>query len=296
MTTDLVSMAQRSVDDIIDSLDVAQSTRDEYKQRIKPFLAFVQAEGLSLNVLLEYKRTLNNRDDYGVATRNKYLATAKVFMRECYRLGIVDRDVTVNVRSFKQNRQHRVDGLTNDEVLLICEWLRQHPEKLRERALLCLLLFQGLRQAEICNIKLRDVDLKAGKLSILGKGRDDYEQVYLHPNTTRALRRFCRNRKLQSDDYMFTSLRRPSKDAKLTTRGLQTVVGGIFDELGIDQNVHGCRHYFASRLIQVMPGELSVVARFTRHQSLETLRIYDDNRLMLRDFEHYRKAFSDLKI
>lgn len=296
MTTDLVSMPKRSVDNIIDALDISQNTRDEYKSRIKPFLAFVQAEGLSLNVLLNYKRTLAVREDYSVATRNKYLATAKVFMRECYRLGIVDRDVTVNVRSFKQNRQHRVDGLTNDEVLLICEWLRQHPEKLRERALLCLLLFQGLRQAEICNIKLKDVDLKVGTLMVLGKGRDDYEQVYLHPNTTRALRRFCRSLKLQPDDYLFTSLRRPSKGTKLTTRGLQTVVKGVFDELGVDRNVHGCRHYHASRLIQAMPGELSVVARFTRHRSLETLRIYDDNRLMLRDFEHYRKAFSDLKI
>lgn len=296
MTGDLVSMPQRNVDDIIDSLDVAQSTRDEYKQRIKPFLAFVQVEGLSLNVLLEYKRTLNNRSDYSVATRNKYLATARVFIKECYRLGIIDRDITANVRSFKQSRQHKVNGLTNEEVLLICEWLRQNPDRLRERALLCLLLFQGLRQAEICNIRFQDIDLKAGTMFILGKGRDDYEQIHLHPNTARALRRYSRIMKLQSSDYLFTSLRRPSKGIKLTTRGLQSIIKGVFDELGIDRTVHGCRHYFASRLIQVMPGELSVVARFTRHRSLETLRIYDDNRLMLRDVEHYRKAFSDLKI
>lgn len=296
MTGDLVSMPQRSVDDIIDSLDVAQSTRDEYKQRIKPFLAFVQTEGLSLNVLLEYKRSLSVREDYSTATRNKYLATARVFMKECYRLGIVDRDVTANVRSFKQNRQHKVNGLTHEEVLLICEWLHQHPEKLRERALLCLLLLNGLRQAEICNIRFQDIDLKAGTMFILGKGRDDYEQIHLHPNTTRALRRYSRSMKLQSSDYLFTSLRRPSKGIKLTTRGLQSIIKAIFDELGIDRSTHGCRHYFASRLIQAMPGELSVVARFTRHRSLETLRIYDDNRLMLRDVEHYRKAFSDLKI
>ena len=296
MTTDLVSMPKRNVDDIIDTLDVSQNTRDEYKSRIKPFLVFVQTEGLSLNVLLEYKRILGNREDYSVATRNKYLATARVFMKECYRLGIVDRDVTSNVRSFKQDRQHKVDGLTNEEVLLICEWLRQNPEKLRERALLCLLLFQGLRQAEICNIRLRDVDLKGGTLFVLGKGRDDLERTYLHPNTTRALRRYCRSLKLQSGDYLFTSKRRQSQAVKLTTRGLQGIVKRVFEELGIDRTVHGCRHFHASKLIQAMPGELSVVARFTRHRSLETLRIYDDNRLMLRDVEHYRKAFSDLKI
>ena len=90
---DLITMPKPDVDGIIDSLDVSVNTRYEYKQRIKPFLLFVQSNGLSLNVLLEYKRRLAERGDYSVSTRNKYLATARVFMKECYRLGLVDRDV-----------------------------------------------------------------------------------------------------------------------------------------------------------------------------------------------------------
>jgi integrase len=284
------------IDSIIDSLDVSENTRYEYRQRVRPFLALVQAEGLSLNVILEYKRRLAERSDYSVSTKNKYLVCAKLFMRECYRLGLIERDITVNVKSFKQSKKHKVNGLTDEEVSLIGEWIMQHPEKLRERSLLCLAILQGLRQFEICNIKLRDIDFAAGTLMVLGKGRDDYERVYLHPKTARALRRYCQSRKLTADDYLFVSKRKPSSTGKLTTRGLQSIIKGIFDELGIDRTVHGCRHYFASRLIQAMPGELATVARFTRHKSLETLEIYDDNRLMLRDVEHYRKAFDDLKI
>src|ERR1035441_2156991 len=223
---DLITMPKPDIDGIIDSLDVSENTRYEYKQRIKPFLLFVQSEGLSLNVLLDYKRLLAAREDYAISTKNKNLVTAKVFLRECYRLGLIERDITTNVKCFKQDKRHKVDGLTSEEVSLISQWVKDNPGKLRERALFCLALAQGLRQFEICNIKLKDVDLKAGTLMVLGKARDDKERVYLHPNTTRALRRYCRSLKLQSDDYLFTSKRRQSKNQKLTTRGLQFIIKG----------------------------------------------------------------------
>lgn len=292
----LITMPKPDVNGIIDSLDVSENTRYEYKQRVKPFLLFVQSEGLSLNIMLEYKRRLAERDDYSVSTRNKYLVCAKLFMRECYRLGLIERDIAANVKCFKQSKKHKVNGLTDEEVSLIGEWTKLHPDKLRERSMLCLALLQGLRQFEICNVKLKDVDLKAGTLMVLGKGRDDYELVYLHPKTTRVLRQYCRSQKLLSDDYLFTSKRRLSSNGKLTTRGFQVIIKGIFEELEIDRTVHSCRHYYTTTLIKAMPGNLTVVAQFTRHKSLEMLSVYNDSYLMSQEVEHYRKAFNDLKI
>ncbi|HUD10655.1 MAG TPA: site-specific integrase [Candidatus Saccharimonadales bacterium] len=293
---DLITMPKPDIDSIFDSLDVGENTRHEYRLRIIPFLAFVQTEGLSLNILLDYKRLLAKREDYVISTKNKNLVVAKVFLRECHRLGLIERDITSNVKCFKQDKRHKVDGLNDEEVSLISQWVKDNPHKLRERAMLCLLLLNGLRQFEVCNIKLKDLDLKAGRLSVIGKGRDDYERIHLHPNTTRALRRYCRTVKLQSDDYLFTSKRRQSKNRKLTTRGLQLIIKGIFLELEIDRTVHGCRHYFVTRLIKTMPGNLTIIAKFSRHESLEMLKIYDDSLLMEQSLEQYRKAFNDLKI
>src|ERR1039458_1590095 len=106
----LIIAPSYDVNAIIDALDVSENTRHEYKQRIKPFLLFVQSEGLSLNVLLEYKRSLAGREDYAISTKNKNLVTAKVFLRECYRLGLIERDITTNVKCFKQDKRHKVDG------------------------------------------------------------------------------------------------------------------------------------------------------------------------------------------
>jgi integrase/recombinase XerC len=293
---DLITMPKPDIDGIIDSLDVSESTRYEYKLRIKPFLLFVQIEGLSINVLLDYKRQLAKREDYAISTKNKNLVAAKVFMRECYRLGLIERDITSNVKCFRQDKRHKVNGLTDEEAMLISQWAKDNPNRLRERSMLCLLLLNGLRQFELCNIKLKDLDLKAGTLLVLGKGRDDKEKVFLHPNTTRALKHYCLSVKLQADDYLYTSKRRQSKNRKLTTKGLQFIIKGIFEELEIDRNVHGCRHFYTTKLIKAMPGQLTVVAQFTRHKSLEMLSIYNDSVLMEKDVSRYHEAFSDLRI
>lgn len=299
MSNDLVlarRFTKESAYEVFDNLDVSETTRADYRARLIPFISYIETHQFTLNAFLEYKRALRSRDELTVSTKNKYLTAARIFLRELSKRGIIPADITANVRNFRQDKHHKVDGLTDEEVSVLCEWMRQHPDKQRERAILCLLLFQGLRQAEICGIRLRDVNLKAGTLSILGKGRDDKERVYLDPKTVRTLRHYIRNHRLTEDEYLFTSLRRPSGNGRLTVRGLQSIAKGIFDELEIDKTVHGCRHYYTTKLIREMPGKLTVVAQFTRHKSLEMLEIYNDSQLLLEDLKHYRRAFSDLKI
>ncbi len=280
---------------IFDTLDVNESTRKEYMARIKPFIIFFSIEGLHLDTFLKYKRMLAENSDYKVSTKNKYLACARVFLKECYRRGFIDRDITTNVKCFRQDKKHKVIGLTDDDVDRICWWIREHPEKNRENALLCLLILQGLRQSEICRIMYEDCDFKTQTLLIQGKGKDDKEMIYLHPIATRYLRRYCRQSNILSG-YVFRSKRRQSRADRLTTRGLQLIVQRLLKELGIESTVHGFRHYYTSKLIRQMPGNLTVVAKFTRHKSLEMLQVYNDNLLMEHDLISYRKAFSGLKI
>jgi integrase/recombinase XerC len=282
------------IDRVIDMLDVRDNTRYEYKQRIKPFIQYVAVEGFQINVLLSYKRSLDNKE-YSVSTKNKYLTCARLFLRECYRLGLVDKDVTTNIKSFRQDKKHKISGLTDGDVSLICEWMRMHPNSLRENALLCLLLFQGLRQAEICNLKIQDIDFEAKTLFVLGKGRDDKELVHLHPKTTNALRRYCSSTDLNTD-YLFVSSKMPSSSIKLTERGLRHIIKTILSELGIDKTVHGFRHYYTTKLIREMPSNLTVIAQFTRHKSLETLQIYNDSVLMEADLVNYWNVFDNLLV
>ena len=277
---------------VFDSLDVRENTRYEYRQRIKHFLAFIEGNGLTIDTLLEYKRSLA-ASNYSVSSKNKYLSCAKVFLRECYRLGLLPRDISACVKCFQQNKKHKKFGLTDVDVAKLRQWITDNPLRYREHALLCLALYQGLRQVEMCNIKWADVSLTDGTLQVLGKGRDDHEAVFLHPDTVAVLKAYMAVHAAEDDSsYLFTSLRARTTSGRLTERGLRKIIQAVFSEVGINKDVHGCRHYFTTKLIASMPGELTTVAKFTRHRSLEMLQVYNDALLMEQDVQRYYAAFS----
>ena len=62
-------------------LDISEGTRKDYQSRIGHFLNFIDGEGLNQDSFLEYKKHLKLRTDYTVATKNKYLITAKIFLK-----------------------------------------------------------------------------------------------------------------------------------------------------------------------------------------------------------------------
>ena len=294
MSNELLSLptTEQVVAQMFAGLDVRPNTQYEYAKRIHHFLKYLETHQLSVNSLLEYKRHLAQAD-MAVATKNKYLTCARVFLRECYRHGLLMKDITVNVKNFEQSKKHKVEGVSEAEAKQLCEWMKVSGTP-RLNALLSLLLFQGFRQVEVCRLQVKDIDIASGTLWVLGKGKDDKEKVYLHSHTTEALKQYLRFVDLQPDDYLFTSSSRRSSSLALTERGLRSIVLGVFEQLGIEKNVHGLRHYFTTRLIQHMPGELITVSRFTRHSSLEMLQVYNDSVVSKEDVGKFSNAFDGL--
>ena len=77
-----ISNPQEKAEKVFDLLDVSEATRQDYKYRIGLFLNFIQERGANRNSFLEFKRSLAERTDLSIATKNKYLATAKIFLKE----------------------------------------------------------------------------------------------------------------------------------------------------------------------------------------------------------------------
>ncbi|MFA6293874.1 MAG: tyrosine-type recombinase/integrase, partial [Victivallales bacterium] len=48
-------------------------------------------------------------------------------------------------------------------------------------------------------------------------------------------------------------------------------------KLEIQNSTHGFRHYFTTRLIELFKADLLTVQKYTRHHSVETLQVYNDN-------------------
>ncbi|MEA2015582.1 MAG: site-specific integrase, partial [Actinomycetota bacterium] len=88
-------------------LDVNEETRKDYQYRIGHFLHFISNKGLNQDSFLEYKKYLKLRTDYTVSTKNKYLITAKIFLKELNRRRLLPVDITQNIKSFSQSKKHK---------------------------------------------------------------------------------------------------------------------------------------------------------------------------------------------
>lgn len=278
---------------VFDVLDVNEITRSEYKYRVELFLEFIKDRGFNRNSFLEFKRHLAGRTDFAVATKNKYLATAKIFLKELNRQGTLPADITQNIKTFSQSKKHKREGLNDDEIQLLSNKVTEMPStahNIRLRAIFALLTLQGLRQAEITRLDVKDIDI-AGRIAFVqGKGRDDKEPINLHPETTKALKDYLHTSKV-ADGALFVSNSNNSRNHRLTTKALRTMVKNVLTELGIDKSTHGFRHYFTTTLIKTYKGDLLEVAQYTRHKSLEMLQVYNDNIKREADLPRFYRAF-----
>ena len=279
---------------VFDLLDVSGATRQDYKYRIGLFLDFTKERGFNRNSFLEFKRYLAERTDLAVSTKNKYLATAKIFLKEANRQGALPADITQNIKTFSQNKKHKRDGLNDEEIRTLTNTLKELPEtqqNARLKAILSLLVFQGLRQVEVIRLDVKDIDFISKTAFIQGKGQDDKEPINLHPEAIKALQSYLKGNKI-ADGALFTSQSNNNKNKRLTTRAVRDIVKEILNTLGIKKTTHGFRHYFTTTLIKTYKGDLLEVAQYTRHKSLEMLQVYNDNINRKADLPRYYKAFS----
>jgi len=293
-----ISDQKERADRIFDLLDASETTRQDYKYRIGLFLDFTNEHGFNRNSFLEFKRALAERTDLAVSTKNKYLATAKIFLKEANRQGILPADITQNIKTFSQNKKHKRDGLNDAEIKKLTDAIQvlpQSPQNTRLKAILSLLVFQGLRQVEITRLDVKDIDFIGQTAFIQGKGQDDKEPINLHPEAVRAIQNYVKSNRI-ADGALFTSQSNNSKNNRLTTRAVRETVKQTLNSLGIDKTTHGFRHYFTSTLIKTYKGDLLEVAQYTRHKSLEMLQVYNDNINHKADLPRFYGAFTGVSL
>jgi len=295
----LVSLQAKHFDvgDVFSGLDVSEATRKDYEYRIGLFLAHLQSEPFSTNTFLNFKRKLAENVAYSVSTKNKYLASARIFLKELHRRGVIPIDTTLNIKSFSQSKKHKVSGLDDNDIEKLTHYLQSlEPTKqnLRLKAMIALLLYQGLRQIEIVRLDVTDIEFSTKRAYVHGKGRNDKEPIHLHPETIKALRNYIKAYR-KAHGALFTPITRQPTE-RLTTRGLRKIVQSAMHQAGIDKTVHGFRHFYTTKLIQSYKGDLLRVACYTRHRSLEMLQVYFDDVQDEADLPKYYAVFESLHI
>ena len=261
---------------------------------------FIHNKTLDSNTFLNFKRYLKDRTDLGISSKNKYLITARIFLKELNRTQLLPSDITHNVKCFNQGRKHKKTGVTQNEVTTLCQSIKQLSdtnENLRLKAILSLLIFQGLRQKEIIGLNIEHINLNNSTAQITGKGRDDHESIHLHPETVASLNNYLSSINLQSG-ALFTNLSNNAKspNERISTKSIRTIIKKLLTDNNIQNSTHGFRHYFTTSLLQSFNGNILAVSELTRHKSLDMLTVYNDSRISTQNLSSYYNSFQDASL
>jgi integrase/recombinase XerD len=147
----------------------------------------------------------------------------------------------------------------------------------RDQAIILLLLSTGIRASELCDIRLRDIDMTQRSITVAGKGRGQGKKqrvVHFGKSTGRALWRYLtpQMKALKQDDTIFTV---GPEDAprSLTRDVLWKLVHRIGERAGVEANPHKFRHTFATHYLR-NGGDLFTLQALLGHTSLEMVQRY----------------------
>ncbi len=80
---------------------------------------------------------------------------------------------------------------------------------------------------------------------------------------------------------LFLNFDRARKGRRLTGAGLYALVRKLGKSVGVETWPHGLRHTAITEALNLTQGDVRAVQRFSRHRDLQTLVVYDDNRVDL---------------
>lgn len=169
-------------------------TKQGYRNSFKEFNNFLAKKGISkedkivfsYDAVMEYKNHLNGLIGVGAIvefTANTYLAPLRQFAKYCIRESYdifkdtseqerirIERDLdkVVIIPNFTntKNEAYYKDSLTHEEVLKVINKADNSKEKL----IVALMYFTGLRTFEVLKIKFSSFDFKGKELTVIGKG------------------------------------------------------------------------------------------------------------------------------
>jgi integrase/recombinase XerC len=219
--------------------------------------------------------------DRGLApnTVNRRLSSLRSFIRYTQFRGWTSWLLTVeSVKSCKY-RDTAGPGRENIAKMLDQAESRGDAKGARDYAILRLMYDLGLRRGEIARLDMTDIDLVAGTVQVLGKGRRELETLTLPAPTVEAIKSWLH---VKSNDHpaLFTNLDRAGQgDGRLSAMGIYCIVRNLGRQIGVKVSPNGIRHTaITEACIFALANGISLeeVLDYARLTDVNTMMIYVD--------------------
>jgi len=213
----------------------------------------------------------------------QFLSAARSLFRYLIAEGMTQGNPFVGVRAPKSSRR-LPKTLSVDQAAVLLSVKDDNIIALRDRAVLELFYSSGLRLSELTALDLPDLDLRAGSVRVLGKGRK-VREVPVGSAAREALAAWLAVRAEFRPEDAALFINRTGQ--RLSARAVQARLKhwARVSGLGVPVHPHMLRHSFASHLLE-SSGDLRAVQELLGHADISTTQVYTHL-----DFQHLAKVY-----
>lgn len=273
-------------------------TRRAYKIDVAEFSTFTglseptQLRTVTRAHVIAWRKALEARNLTPASIRRKLSALSSLYDYLCERNAVLGNPVDGVKRPMANGNEGSTPALGDAQARRLLE--APPPDTLkgvRDRAILAVLLYHGIRREELCLLRLRDVQSRQGVMHLRIKGkRDKVRYIPLHPMALRLIGEYLETAKHgggQDGVDLDGALFRPVKNNRTGTLDKHLDPGSIYKnvvakygrETGINIEVNGlCVHSMrATAATNALSNEADIakVQEWLGHANVSTTRLYD---------------------
>lgn len=252
----------------------SRNTVKMYGYIVDQFLDFVnfEKERITREAIESFKEHLSIDKGYSKTTIYLYIRAIQSFIAYA---GID----SIGPLKAPKRPQKVPNYLMNDEVSVIIGSCRNT----KERLIVKLLVYTGIRVSELCSIRVQDIDVNNKTLKIRsGKGDKD-RLVVFSDRVVPDLKLYLMEKRERKPriDFLFPT----SKSRKISPVTIERIIRTIVKRSGIEKKItpHTFRHTFATSLLR-NGADLRIIQVLLGHSSISTTQIYthvDDHALKM---------------
>lgn len=258
----------------------APKTIESYVNDVKGFHSYLQEKLKGMPVLsrfsfVKYKEHLI-KEGYAVSTINKKINSLKVYNDFLRTEGIVSESFIQLKRDrikIADGSEETVDALTEEQVEKLLFYVEDRRKvTLRNKLIVYLLLYTGVRVSELVGIQIADIDFLTSTLKVTGKGGKRRE-IGLRQDVLHLIRQYMKEERsgsvFRDSPYLLLS-QRAGKMHRDAVRGW---LAKISKELGFKLHPHLFRHTFCTRLLK-KGVDLTTVSKLAGHSTVNMTAKY----------------------
>jgi site-specific recombinase XerD len=264
------------------------NTRRAYRNDVQEFMRFaglrasVEFRLVKRSHLIAWRQDLQSRSLEPSSVRRKLSALASLFDYLCESNAVPYNPADGVKRPNAGASEGKSPALSDAEAKAILNAPQHDTLKgLRDRAILSVLLYHGLRRAELCALSVGAIESRRGVLhfAVEGKG-GKLRFVPIHPQTLECIHLYLAKagHNEDMDGPLFRSVQvRGGRKALSGNAVYQCVVKKYGQQIGIDPRaicVHGLRATAATNALDHQ-ADIAKVQEWLGHASINTTRLYD---------------------